>query len=223
MLRLSLDEVILQILALDLGDPYEFLAAAVSPPDITSIRNAILFLDSLSAIRVGDEDIDVGVETRNKDSKYDYENDDVIEGVQITPLGYHLATLPVNPKIGKLILYGTLLCCIDPILTIAAALSSKSPFESSFENRNLADEAKISFLDHNSDLLTMLKAYDSWRLCVTNARIAAKSGNINDELGYVRKMEEEFCNQKYLSLNSLQVSYEMKFILKSSSEILFRI
>jgi hypothetical protein len=44
MLRLSLEELILQILALDLGDPYDFLEAAISPPESLSIRNALKFL-----------------------------------------------------------------------------------------------------------------------------------------------------------------------------------
>jgi hypothetical protein len=44
MLRLSLEELILQILALDLGDPYVFLESAISPPESMSIRNALKFL-----------------------------------------------------------------------------------------------------------------------------------------------------------------------------------
>lgn len=46
----------------------------------------------------------------------------------LTPLGFHLARLPVEPHIGKLILFGALLGCLDPVLTIAAALSFKDPF-----------------------------------------------------------------------------------------------
>lgn len=46
----------------------------------------------------------------------------------LTALGFHLARLPVEPHIGKLILFGALLGCLDPILTIAASLSFKDPF-----------------------------------------------------------------------------------------------
>lgn len=46
----------------------------------------------------------------------------------LTPLGFHLARLPVEPHIGKLILFGALLGCLDPVLTIAASLSFKDPF-----------------------------------------------------------------------------------------------
>jgi HrpA-like RNA helicase len=50
MLRLSLEELILQILALDLGDPYDFLEAAISPPESLSIRNALKFLGKESSV-----------------------------------------------------------------------------------------------------------------------------------------------------------------------------
>ena len=51
MLRLSLEELILQILALDLGDPYIFLECAISPPENISIRNALNFLGEIEKSR----------------------------------------------------------------------------------------------------------------------------------------------------------------------------
>ena len=47
---------------------------------------------------------------------------------ELTPLGHHLANLPVNPRIGKIILFGAMFSCLDPILTIASALGFKEPF-----------------------------------------------------------------------------------------------
>lgn len=47
---------------------------------------------------------------------------------ELTPLGVHLARLPVEPHIGKMILFGALFCCLDPVLTIAASLSFRDPF-----------------------------------------------------------------------------------------------
>lgn len=43
-------------------------------------------------------------------------------------MGYHLANLPVHPRIGRMILFGAMLSCLDPVLTIAAALGFKEPF-----------------------------------------------------------------------------------------------
>lgn len=42
----------------------------------------------------------------------------------LTPLGYHLAQLPMDARVGKLLLIAATLQCLDPILTIAAALVS---------------------------------------------------------------------------------------------------
>lgn len=50
------------------------------------------------------------------------------ENYQITPLGLHLAKIPVEPQIGKMILMGSIFSCFDPITSIAATLSYKSPF-----------------------------------------------------------------------------------------------
>ena len=46
----------------------------------------------------------------------------------LTPLGYHLAKLPIDPYSGKMLLFGAMFSCLDPILTIAACLSYKDPF-----------------------------------------------------------------------------------------------
>ena len=50
----------------------------------------------------------------------------------LTPLGYHLASLPVDVRIGKLLILGSVFKCLDSALTIAACLSYKSPFVAPF-------------------------------------------------------------------------------------------
>lgn len=42
------------------------------------------------------------------------------QGENLTPLGQHLAALPVDVRIGKLLLYGAIFNCLDSVLTIAA-------------------------------------------------------------------------------------------------------
>ena len=51
----------------------------------------------------------------------------------LTALGHHLAQLPVDVRVGKLLILGTMFGCLDPIATIAAALSFKTPFVSPME------------------------------------------------------------------------------------------
>ncbi|ELW63977.1 Putative ATP-dependent RNA helicase DHX57 [Tupaia chinensis] len=53
----------------------------------------------------------------------------IVDGKHSYPPGYHLASLPVDVRIGKLMLFGSIFRCLDPALTIAASLAFKSPFE----------------------------------------------------------------------------------------------
>uniref|UniRef100_A0A665WCX5 Putative ATP-dependent RNA helicase DHX57 n=1 Tax=Echeneis naucrates TaxID=173247 RepID=A0A665WCX5_ECHNA len=77
----------------------------------------------------------------------------------LTPLGYHLACLPVDVRIGKLMLFGAIFRCLDPALTIAASLAFKSPFVSPWDKREEANEKKLAFALANSDHLALLQAY----------------------------------------------------------------
>lgn len=46
----------------------------------------------------------------------------------LSPLGFHLARLPVDPLTGRMLLMGAIFSCIAPVLTVAASLSFKNPF-----------------------------------------------------------------------------------------------
>lgn len=78
MLRTRLEEVILQIKILQLGKVEEFLASVMDPPDLKAIT---LSLDLLRTLNALDED------------------------EHLTPLGYHLAHLPLDPRTGNLFFY----------------------------------------------------------------------------------------------------------------------
>lgn len=47
----------------------------------------------------------------------------------LTELGHHLLDLPIDPRLGKMVLYSVILKCLDPILTITCALAHKDPCE----------------------------------------------------------------------------------------------
>ena len=57
------------------------------------------------------------------------------EGEQLTPLGFHLAQLPMDPQTGKMILFGAIFGCLDPVLSVAASLSFKVRLGKGFESR----------------------------------------------------------------------------------------
>jgi len=60
-------------------------------------------------------------------------------------MGRLLSKLPTDVHLGKFLLIATLLRCLDPALTIAATLNSKSPFVAPLGLEQEADRAKASF------------------------------------------------------------------------------
>ncbi|CAA9465937.1 MAG: ATP-dependent helicase HrpA, partial [uncultured Solirubrobacteraceae bacterium] len=98
-LRTSLAAVILQMAALGLGDVEAF--PFLDPPDRRQIRDGVNLLHELGAL-------DPAVEDPRK---------------RLTPLGRRLARLPVDPRLGRMVLEADALDCADEVITIAAALS----------------------------------------------------------------------------------------------------
>ena len=113
---------------------------------------------------------------------------------QLTPLGQHLAALPVDVSIGRLILFGALLRCAEPILLIAAALSDRSPFLSPLARRDEARAAQVCFNKEQSDHLAVLEAHAQW------AEAKRTGGN-----GEGRR----FCDRHFLSERTMQGMSDM--------------
>jgi ATP-dependent RNA helicase DHX29 len=112
----------------------------------------------------------------------------------LTPLGQQLAKLPLDVYLGKLILFGSIFQCLDLTLTLAAILSSKSPFSAPMAARQQANLARMAFKRGDSDLLTLWKAYFSWRkTCRTQGA-----------------SEFQFCRKNYLSPQALSNIEDLK-------------
>ncbi len=124
-LRTPLEEVLLSVLILDIGHPMRFLASAVQPPDQRAVVQALRNLIEMEAVKVNEG------------------TDKLEREFLLTPLGFHLASLPMDPKLGKMLISAAVLDCLDPLLTVAAALSSKSPFISPFGKQEDANRAKM--------------------------------------------------------------------------------
>uniref|UniRef100_A0A8D0GNK2 RNA helicase n=1 Tax=Sphenodon punctatus TaxID=8508 RepID=A0A8D0GNK2_SPHPU len=120
---------------------------------------------------------------------------------KLTPLGYHLASLPVDVRIGKLMLFGAIFRCLDPALTIAASLAFKSPFVSPWDKREEANKKKLEFAIGNSDFLALLQAYKGW--CISTRE--------SSHSGY------SYCRQNFLSGRVLQ---EMASLKRQLTELL---
>ena len=168
--RAPLEQLLLKIKILPVfsdQDVKEVLARLIEAPSQDAISGAVKRLQDLGAID------DCG---------------------DLTPLGYHLGALPVDVRIAKLMLFGAMFRCLDSSLTIAAAMSFKSPFVSPFGLKKESDEAKKEFAVQNSDYLTILNAYRGW--------IEARDRGSHQAYLY--------CQEKFLSVKSLQMLASLK-------------
>jgi len=77
----------------------------------------------------------------------------------LTPLGRRLARLPVDPRLGRMLLAAAEEGCVNEVLTIVAALSIQDPRERPFDKRQAADELHAEFADEKSDFLAWLNLW----------------------------------------------------------------
>ncbi|XP_018543614.1 ATP-dependent RNA helicase DHX29 [Lates calcarifer] len=152
-LRVPLEELCLHIMKCQYGSPEEFLSRALDAPQPQSVSNAVNLLRKIGACHPDNH--------------------------LLTPLGHHLASLPVNVKIGKMLIYGAILGCLEPIATIAAAITEKSPFSTPMNRKEEANLAKAALALANSDHLTIYNAYLGWKNSRTEGQRA--------EMSYCRK------------------------------------
>ncbi len=130
-LRSNLASVILQTECLGLGAVHEF--PFLEPPKPEAIRDGYKTLFELGA-----------VDARQK----------------LTALGRTLHRLPVDPRIGRIILAGIDEGCLSEVLVIAAALEAQDPRDRPLEKQQQADEAHAKFVDGESDFVTLLRMWD---------------------------------------------------------------
>lgn len=80
----------------------------------------------------------------------------------LTDLGFHLADLPVEPHLGKMVLCAVVLKCLDPILTIACTLAYRDPFTLPAESsqKRAALQSRKRFTSNTfSDHMALLRAF----------------------------------------------------------------
>ena len=128
-LRTNLASVILQMASLRLGEMGRF--PFVDPPDRRHITAGVQLLEELGALR----------------------------GPKLTGLGRRLAQLPIDPRLGRMILEAERLGCVREVIVIAAALSLQDPRERPAELQAQADQQHARFKDETSDFLTWLNLW----------------------------------------------------------------
>lgn len=141
----------------------EFLASTISPPDSRAVATAMKTLRRMGAL----------------------------EGDSLTGLGTYLAMIPADLRCAKLLVYGVLFDCLEPCLTVAAILTTRSPFVSPREKRDEAKQARTSFPVADGDLLLDAAAFEQWK------DLSSSSG-----LGY--RDLQEWCLARFLSQQTLR-------------------
>jgi ATP-dependent helicase HrpA len=135
-LRTNLASVILQMTSLRLGEIARF--PFVDPPDKRNITDGVQLLEELGAVRVS---------TGSTSDR------------RLTKIGQRLARLPIDPRLGRMILEAERLGVVREVLVIAAALSIQDPRERPAEQRPQADQQHARFTDKTSDFLTWLNLW----------------------------------------------------------------
>ncbi|HEX6517096.1 MAG TPA: ATP-dependent RNA helicase HrpA, partial [Nocardioidaceae bacterium] len=120
-LRTNLASVILQMTALGLGDVSRF--PFVDPPDQRNVKAGVQLLEELGAL------VSTGSTSR-----------DATSGRKLTSLGRRLVTLPLDPRLARMVIEADRRGCLREVLVITAALSIQDPRERPVEHRAHADQ-----------------------------------------------------------------------------------
>jgi ATP-dependent helicase HrpA len=134
-LRTNLASVILQMTAADLGDMADF--PFIEPPDRRHVADGVNLLHELGAL--------------TKDAK------------SLTALGRTLAQLPVDPRLGRMVVEAGNTGAVAEVMVIAAALSIQDPRERPQEQQQAATEKHARFADPDSDFLSYLNLWNHLR------------------------------------------------------------
>ena len=131
-LRSSLAAVILRALSLNLGKVEDF--PFLDAPSSRAIADGYGLLAELGAVD---------------------------ESNELTDVGRELARLPLDPRVGRMLIAARAESCLEQLLVIAAALSVQDPRERPLAKQGAADERHARFADERSDFLALLKL---WKL-----------------------------------------------------------
>ena len=154
-LRTSLASVILQMAALGLGavEDFPFLDA----PDSRQVRSGLQLLTEIGAIEPA------GTTSARSDDAPDRGR----RGPRLTEIGRRLARLPIDPRLGRMLLEAGELGCVGEVMVIVAALSIQDVRERPADKQEASDALHRRFADPTSDFLTYLNL---WRYLRTQSR-----------------------------------------------------
>lgn len=132
-LRTNLASVILQMAALELGEPQDF--PFVDPPDTRLINDGYKLLQELKAVD---------------------------EARHVTSLGRQISTLPLDPRLARMLLAASHHRCVAEMLILAAFLAAQDPRERPAEAQAQADQKHAAFADPRSDFIGVLNLWKAF-------------------------------------------------------------
>jgi ATP-dependent helicase HrpA len=149
-LRSNLAEVILRMISLNLGDIAAFPFIDAPPP--RSIKDGYEILLELGAI-----------ERINGDKA----------GFSLTRNGKLMASLPVDPRISRMLIEAGRRGCLEEMTVLAAALSCQDPRERPADKADEADRAHRIFTDAQSDFITLLNIWKKFTEALKGVKLTA--------------------------------------------------
>ncbi|XP_011338594.1 dosage compensation regulator isoform X2 [Ooceraea biroi] len=168
MFRTPLHELALSIKLLRLGNIGQFLSKAIEPPPIDAVIEAEVVLREMKCLDQNDE---------------------------LTPLGKILARLPIEPRLGKMMILGCMFRVGDALSTMAAnSTTFPEVYNMGPDTRRLTMQQKWFAGARYSDHVAMLHAFQTWEE-------ARASGEYS---------EQAFCESKNLSMPTLRITWEAK-------------
>ncbi|HWM66526.1 MAG TPA: ATP-dependent RNA helicase HrpA, partial [Steroidobacteraceae bacterium] len=133
-LRTNLASVILRMATLGLGEPENF--PFLDPPDTRLVNDGVRLLQELKAM---DDDR------------------------RVTSLGAKIAGLPVDPRLGRMLLAASHHNCVTEMLAITSFLEAQDPRERPSDAQQASAEKHALFADARSDFITVLNLWNAFR------------------------------------------------------------
>lgn len=168
--------------------PQTILSEALDPPATQTVANALKALTDVGAVEhtVKDDFLDASQVELAGASK----------APNLTPLGRHLSRLPVDIRLGKMMILAAIFDCADQACTIAAAVGYKSPLLTPFGKAEEAGRAHRALAPGcDSDLVLVERAVTAWQRVLKNGGQAAA---------------ERFCRHNFLCASTLGTLEAMK-------------
>ncbi len=194
-LRTNLSSVILQMTALNFSDIDNF--AFLEKPDLKQIKDGVKLLEDLKAIEY-------------KKTKFGTIR-------TLSDIGYKLAKLPLDPRLGSMLLKGAELGALQEMLILVSFLSIVDPRERPNDKQQSSDDKHRRFFDKSSDFQTILNLFDYIKTKqkeLTNNKFRNQCKN--DYLNFVRVREWQdlhsqlkmLCRELKLHLNTESANYQ---------------